>query len=132
PRGWAEPLVRSDLWRRVMAARRVEVEVPLALALPAGELARLGEAGMAAAQGVAPDTPAVIHGQADLLFREGDGWVLVDFKTDRLPAGKAGPLVARYGPQLRLYATAWERVTGEPVKERWLYLVRAGQAYPVP
>ncbi|WP_304172856.1 exodeoxyribonuclease V subunit beta [Limnochorda pilosa] len=143
--GWVQPFLASALGRRVAQAQRVEVEVPLALAVPAGELAAVtgGVIGLggpgAGGDGTpwlppetAPDTPAVIHGQADLLFREGDGWVLVDFKTDRLPAGKAGPLVARYGPQLRLYATAWERVTGEPVKERWLYLVRAGQAYPVP
>ncbi|HEY8530732.1 MAG TPA: 3'-5' exonuclease, partial [Limnochorda sp.] len=128
---WAEPLLRSELWQRVIAARRVEVEVPLALALTAGDMARRGAA---AARGVAPDTPAVIQGQADLLFQEAGGWVLVDYKTDRLPAGpgRGAALAARYAPQISAYAEAWRRVTGEPVKERWLYLVRSGEAVPVP
>ena len=37
----------------------------------------------------------------------------------------------RHRPQLALYAEALEAITGLPVRERVLYLVRAGAGYPV-
>lgn len=129
---WVEPFLASDLWKRIQAASRVELEVPLALAVSAGELARLEpEAAAGLLEGAEEAAPVVIQGQADLLFREAQGWVLVDYKTDHLPGpGSEGlaALTARYGPQLRVYAEAWRRATGEPVAERWLYLVRYGRA----
>ena len=66
----------------------------------------------------------------DCAFREGDGWVLLDYKTDRVEDPAA--FVARYAPQLRLYAQALGEITALPVREMWLYAVGNGQAYPVP
>ncbi|BAS26687.1 hypothetical protein LIP_0830 [Limnochorda pilosa] len=133
---WMEAFLRSSLWCRLLAADQVEVEVPLALALTAGELARLEpQAGLRVTEGIGEATPVVVQGQADLLFREDEAWVLVDYKTDRAPrAGEEGlaALAARYGPQVRAYAEAWRRATGQPVRERWLYLVRYGRAVAVP
>ena len=62
-------------------------------------------------------------------YREG-GWVLLDYKTDRVEDPAA--FVARYAPQLRLYAQALGEITALPVREMWLYAVGNGQAYPVP
>lgn len=71
----------------------------------------------------------LLQGILDCAFREGDGWVLLDYKTDRVEDPAA--FVARYAPQLRLYARALEKITALPVREMWLYAVGGGRAYPV-
>jgi ATP-dependent helicase/nuclease subunit A len=63
----------------------------------------------------------VLEGVIDLAFREKDGWVIADYKTDigtdpEFPARKEA-----YRRQVDLYADAWSRLTGERVKERVLY-----------
>lgn len=67
---------------------------------------------------------AVVVGAVDLLYRDGDAWVVVDYKTDRL----ADPdvLRARYTPQGAAYAVAVEAATGEPVREVTFVAAGAG------
>ena len=58
---------------------------------------------------------------------EPDGWVVVDYKTDR---GSDPEFAARrlgYREQLRRYGEAWSRLTGEPVKERVILWTRTGR-----
>jgi ATP-dependent helicase/nuclease subunit A len=71
--------------------------------------------------GDATGADQVIEGIIDLIFREEDGWVIVDFKTDTIsdPEIKAGR-VALYRKQLDLYSACWEQMTGEKVKLRIL------------
>jgi ATP-dependent exoDNAse (exonuclease V) beta subunit len=69
--------------------------------------------------------PGLLHGRLDLVFREPEGWVIVDYKTDPIPREGVGSLVAHYRDQVALYAEAWERITGEPVHEAGLYFTRA-------
>jgi ATP-dependent helicase/nuclease subunit A len=69
----------------------------------------------------------VVEGVIDLAFREDDGgWVICDFKTDRV-TGPYADRLALYRRQVDLYAACWERVTGERVKERVLFLTQDGQ-----
>ena len=52
--------------------------------------------------------------------------MLLDYKTDSsadIPA-----VIEKHRAQLEIYADALERITHMPVKERMLYLVRAGAA----
>ena len=65
--------------------------------------------------------PIVVHGVIDLMFREGDGFVLVDYKTDRFPADRLDEVAARYAPQIKLYRSAIQKFTGLPVTEAALY-----------
>ncbi|MGI9189439.1 MAG: UvrD-helicase domain-containing protein, partial [Longimicrobiaceae bacterium] len=62
-----------------------------------------------------------LEGMIDLAFREEDGWVIVDYKTD----SGSDPAFARrregYRRQLEMYAESWKRLTGEPVKERLIF-----------
>ena len=51
--------------------------------------------------------------------------MLLDYKTDR--ADDEAELKRRYEPQLRLYARALETLTGTPVKETLICLLRAGR-----
>jgi ATP-dependent helicase/nuclease subunit A len=113
----------SPLWQRANAAARMLVEAPFALRLTAAEYAAtLGRDAPAAGD------PAmeVLDGRIDLVFREADGWVIVDYKSDaggeRIPT----ELMRRYRGQLALYASAWERLTGEPVKEQSLLFTATG------
>ncbi len=53
---------------------------------------------------------ALVDGQADLLWDDGDGWMVVDFKTDVDLRGN----VAVYAHQVAVYLEALRRVTGRP------------------
>ena len=69
----------------------------------------------------------LLQGVIDCAFEENGAWVLVDYKTDADAAGA----IERHRPQLALYAQALAGITGRPVRERVLYLVRAGMGYQV-
>jgi ATP-dependent helicase/nuclease subunit A len=55
--------------------------------------------------------PTVLTGVMDLVHRTGDGWKIVDYKTDRDPAN----LPAKYAGQIDEYERAWRRFAPESV-----------------
>ncbi len=68
----------------------------------------------------------VVSGAVDLLYRDGDAWMVVDYKTDRA----AGPevLLGRYRPQGAAYALAAEAALGRGrVREVCFVAARAEQ-----
>ena len=65
------------------------------------------------------DENVLIQGIIDMYFVEGDGIVLLDYKTDRIDSMEA--LRQRYEMQIDYYQEALERLTHLPVKERILY-----------
>lgn len=73
----------------------------------------------------------ILQGIADCLFEEADGWVLLDYKTDRVQ-GKFTQseipleMQKRYGIQLNLYRTAIESILNIHIKEMVLYLFDSG------
>lgn len=69
--------------------------------------------------------PVLIQGIIDAYFEEGDGLVLLDYKTDYIKTKEE--LVKRYEKQLQLYAEALEQLTGKVVKERLIYSFVLGQ-----
>ena len=75
------------------------------------------------------DGVTLLQGVMDCVFREGDQWILLDYKTDRIDDEAA--FVERYAAQLNWYARALERITRRPVKEMWLYAISTGKAYAV-
>jgi ATP-dependent helicase/nuclease subunit A len=62
-----------------------------------------------------------IDGQIDLFYRTPQGYVIVDFKTDRTVCPE------RYAKQLAIYAQALEKARHVPVVSRKLYWLRYGQ-----
>ena len=58
------------------------------------------------------DTGALVEGIVDLAYEEDDGFVVVDFKTDRELEGE----LERYRRQVRLYASAIAAATGRPAR----------------
>ena len=133
-------IVRSSFWSRAMRAGRRLYEVPFSVKVGPGEaeygglLAAIGPVPAAGGRPVAAaeGAPVFLSGAVDLVFREEDGWVIADYKTDRLPAAlkDAGAgdrekalavLVDHYRPQVELYTRFWARITAENVKESGLY-----------
>jgi ATP-dependent helicase/nuclease subunit A len=67
----------------------------------------------------------IVSGAIDLLYRDGEEWVVVDYKTDRGADGDA--LRARYSPQGAAYAVAVEAaLLGDRVREVAFVAARAG------
>lgn len=61
----------------------------------------------------------------DLSFEEGDGWVILDYKTDAV-RGDPGRLLARYSPQVRAYRDAL-RATSVTVRDAGLGFTDTGK-----
>ena len=76
-----------------------------------------------------PEGEQLLQGVIDCCFIEDGRWVLVDYKTDA--ARDVQAVLDRHRPQLALYQEALEELTGIPVAERLLWLVRAQAAYRV-
>ena len=68
----------------------------------------------------------ILQGMIDCAFRERDGWILLDYKTDRIRDEQA--FVEEYRPQLEWYAVALRELTGMPVYESWLYALSVDKA----
>ena len=67
------------------------------------------------------DNTVILQGIIDCFFEEADGYVLFDYKTDKVKSG-ANAIKERYKKQLELYTRAIETLTNKPVKESYLYL----------
>ena len=96
----------SDIGRRMLASPEVHREWDFNLYLK--------ERGM------------ILQGMIDCAFREGEGWILLDYKTDRIRDEQA--FTEEYRPQLEWYAVALRELTGRPVEESWLYALSVDKA----
>ena len=84
-------------------------ERPFVMQIPAN---RLGEE-------FPKEEGVLIQGIIDVYFKENDGIVVLDYKTDRVKNSEE--LVKRYKTQLDYYADALEKLTGMNVKEKIIY-----------
>lgn len=76
----------------------------------------------------------LIQGIIDAYLEEPEGLVLIDYKTDHVPAGLfsgAKLLADRYRIQLDYYARALTQLTGKKVKERIIYSMALQQSIEV-
>jgi len=90
-----ERALKSELFKRVAKADEVYRELPF--------------------------VADAMEGKIDLLFREGDRWVLVDYKTD------AQPDVERYRKQMQAYVDALRQIAGIAVAEQLLFFLMTGE-----
>ena len=60
-----------------------------------------------------------MQGVRDCLFQEEQGWVLVDYKTDRLDTEEV--FRRRYAVQLALYRQAVEQISGMTLQRMYIY-----------
>ena len=110
----------SEVWRRAMASPERYAEVPIAVHRPtaASSIVRTAES---------PVSGDILEGVIDLVFRDGDGWVVADYKTDTGEDPDSHKRLPAYRTQVELYAECWEQITGEPVHERLLVFTAQGR-----
>ncbi len=104
----------SETGRRLLASREVHREAPFQINIPASTY----DPSLA---GKYDSETVILQGITDCFFREGDGYVLIDYKTDKV-RGSGAKLRRKYEKQLELYKQAIEKLTSIPVKESYLYL----------
>jgi ATP-dependent exoDNAse (exonuclease V) beta subunit len=73
----------------------------------------------------------IVSGVIDLVLKEPEGWVITDYKTDKVD-DNLDDLVSYYRPQVELYTMFWEEMTGEKVKETGLFFIDTGSWVRVP
>ncbi|MBQ8824519.1 MAG: UvrD-helicase domain-containing protein, partial [Ruminococcus sp.] len=74
-----------------------------------------------------PDS--IIKGIIDLAFLEDGGYVLVDYKTDKVR--NKNILIERYKKQLYFYNLALKKITDMPIKNCYIYATYTGECIPL-
>ncbi|MBI5569622.1 MAG: UvrD-helicase domain-containing protein [Desulfomonile tiedjei] len=116
--GAVAAVMGSLVWKRAIAAQHVLVEVPFEMRVPLkGEPDSQGK--------------ALLRGVIDLAFRESDGWVIVDYKTDRRAPDQLAALAEHYRPQIETYVSAWQSITGEGVHEAGLFFTHSATYWKI-
>ena len=104
-----EAMVRRSLghplMERVKRAKRLFREVPFSVSLDG----------------------SLVEGKIDLLFNEGSGWVIVDYKTDEVFGEALEQRFQSYREQGLCYARAVREAAGCEVKEVAFFFVRSGE-----
>jgi ATP-dependent helicase/nuclease subunit A len=77
------------------------------------------------------DEFVVVQGIVDVAFLEDDGYVIVDYKTDSIDADEVPRRATEYEVQMKHYARAIQSILEKPVKQAFLYFLRAGIAREV-
>lgn len=91
-------VVNSSIWKRALEAREAYAELPILL--------------------YNEDKRKLIRGVIDLVFKENDGWVIADYKTNKITGSeKVKELKEKYSSQMDSYKRVFEELTGERVKE---------------
>ncbi len=104
----------SPLFRRMTKAARVEREWSFLCPMPANVLLDSTDS----------DEPILLQGVIDACFIEDGAWVLLDYKTDRV-TGDPNEYAKKHTRQVALYADALTKLSGLPVKERYIVLLGA-------
>lgn len=126
--------IRSPLFARIRAAKRVRRELRFHATLPAAAFTE-DDARREALSG----KELLVQGVIDCIIENDDGsYVLIDYKTDRLsareladPALAARKLSDRHALQLSYYAAACEKMYGTPPREVLIYSLPLGDTIAV-
>ncbi len=108
---------KCDLYQRLKKAELKYSEVPFTI--------NIGPAHPLYTELAGQDSrPVILSGTIDLIFKEIDGWVVVDYKTDRPKDKKDYPELAKvYQKQIDIYSQVWQDITGEQVKQSSIYFI---------
>ncbi len=106
-------ILRSPFWERVLRSKKRFVEIPFAQRTTAAAFA---------------EKDTIVSGVIDLIFQDEGGWVVVDYKTDAVESeDELKALAEYYSPQLDLYRSFWEEITGERVVQAGFYFTSASK-----
>ncbi|WP_158666510.1 UvrD-helicase domain-containing protein [Salinibacter altiplanensis] len=103
----------SKIWKKLLSASTVHTEYEFAYVTTNGELSEGKQ-------------DKIRRGTIDLLFKDGEEWTILDFKSDRIGPGVDDLDAALgddhpYREQIRLYEAAVADLIGEPVKRAALW-----------
>ncbi len=113
-----EKVSQSEIWKAAMTSPKKFSEVPIQQWVASGDVIE--------GQGKT-SFPTLLSGQIDLVFWREDGWVIVDYKSDRINPRNRSELISRYRPQVEWYARLWEQITQESVKEMGIFFLDANR-----
>ncbi|WP_188623768.1 helicase-exonuclease AddAB subunit AddA [Caldalkalibacillus thermarum] len=126
----------SDIGQRLLRASFVRREVPFSYGLPAREAYRDWEEDL---QQAGEEEVVLVQGVIDCMFRDDQGLVLLDYKTDTIEGRFQGGfeedkavLLERYHVQLQLYTRAVEEIWQEKVAAKYLYFFDGGHWLAIP
>lgn len=112
-----EQFYKTNIALYMQQEQNIYREVPFSLTLPASEVYATWSSEM--------DERVLIQGVIDCVIRKGDGWIILDYKTDSIPTEVTEEvkqkLIERYEIQMGLYRHAIETIWQEPVVETYLY-----------
>jgi ATP-dependent helicase/nuclease subunit A len=125
-------LARLVQTRRLTAEQSAIVDIPAIEWFLSSDLGKLIQENAAALQRELPVNYAngaeatestdpcdlqMIRGRIDLMLPRGDGWMIVDYKTDRVTDAALEQRAEIYAGQLNQYRDAIRKITGKPVVE---------------
>ncbi|WP_091542192.1 helicase-exonuclease AddAB subunit AddA [Alkaliphilus peptidifermentans] len=116
-----ENFFSSEIGKRLINAEDINREVPFNIRKTASEVL----------DGVQSDEPLLVQGVIDCYFKEEEGIVLIDYKSDYVFEGGRDVIVSKYKTQLDLYQEAIELIHGERIKERYIYLFDIDEAVKI-
>lgn len=109
-------LLKSELGKRMQQAsknKKLYKERQFVIGIPFSQMNKEAKT----------DDQIVVQGIIDVYFEEEDGFVLLDYKTDKILEGEEALLIKRYHAQMESYRQALEKITGKKVKESYIYSV---------
>ena len=107
----------SELGKRMKQARIVERELPFSLSLPSNLYYEDVE-----------NEKILVQGIIDCLWKEEQGYILLDYKSDYATLHNVDEIINNYAEQVNLYAVAIEKILKEPVIEKYIYLFSLNRA----
>ncbi|MEB1809076.1 MAG: UvrD-helicase domain-containing protein [Bacillaceae bacterium] len=109
-----DAFLQSPIWERCKQSDEWYAEMPFTVMVQEGHPLYREEIG-----------ETILTGIIDLIFKENDQWIIVDYKTDRFTRKEdIEKLKDHYAKQLNVYKQAWEEITKEQVGEMNIYFVQ--------
>ncbi len=107
--------LRGELGNRIIKSSHVMREYRFTVRIPSS--------GIGSGKSIG-DEKIIVQGAIDCVFKENDGYVIVDYKTDRIK--NLSILVQKYSKQLNIYKYAFETCEEVKVKELLIYSLHVG------
>ena len=111
--------LQSEIGQRAAKAESIQKELPFTLLVDGKDVNEkyVGE--------------TVMQGIIDCCFTENGQFVVVDYKSDKVKGEELKKRAKEYSVQINEYSKALTKITGIPVKEKYLFFLREGQSVEV-
>ncbi len=113
-------IAQSKFWKEVQKADMKFMEVPFSLKLKSSDLGLGNDA----------SEYVILSGAIDLVYKSGNGWTIIDYKTDDV-TDNLDEFVQYYAPQVKAYSKFWQEITGEKIIKAGLFFVKTKRVYDV-